>query len=85
MCWVLDGVFGARRVRAMSVCVCACAHLRVCVHLRARVSVRKRVPLRAHVRVIVPSDLFIGLHRRVRVCAAALCAPSRCTAAACGI
>ncbi len=44
MCWVLDGVFGARAC-AMSVCVCVCALMCVFVFICALLSVRVCVPL----------------------------------------
>jgi hypothetical protein len=65
----------------MSACVCACAHVRVCVHLRSCPCGYACLCERMCVR----SCDSIGLHFRARVCAAALCAPSYRTAAACGI
>jgi hypothetical protein len=70
-------------VRAMYVCVCACAHVCVCVNLRARACACVYACLCERMCVCLCDS--IGLQFRARVCAAALCAPSHRTAAACGI
>ena len=83
MCWVLDkglrcasGCVHAR-VREMSVCVCACAHVCVsvplysCARARVRACMRASVSACACVRAI-PSDCNYA-----RVCSERLCAPRR--------
>jgi hypothetical protein len=91
VCWVLDGVFGARacacneRVRAMSACVCACARVCVCVRVRkcalsiwVRACSRVRAGMRASVSACACSCVSIGLCCRVCVCSERVSAPRRC-------
>jgi hypothetical protein len=77
VCWVLDGVLRCACVRehvrvcAMSMCLCACAHLFICVHLFAcalDACARVHACMRACVSACACSCVSIGLHLRARVC-----------------